>query len=191
MPLRNDILKYFIDQYYNGDLQKVSHQTGYTIPQLQAWLEGRVEPQHDTVEYIVHAIFTPEFKVIVEYGKFDSSEPILTQLKTLLAGHEDHPGLYAFYDSMGNLVYVGKATRLLDEVYAAIRRDIHIPFPRGISNVPEKRYEIISYISAYDVGTSDWIDYPKHVESLILRISKPLLNKNIGTLEKAFQVPEK
>ena len=95
------------------------------------------------------------------------------------------------YDSIGNLVYVGKATRLLDEVYAAIRRDIHIPFPRGISNVPEKRYEIISYISAYDVGTSDWIDYPKHVESLILRISKPLLNKNIGTLEKAFQVPEK
>ena len=44
----------------------------------------------------------------------------------------------------------------------------------------------MKYISAYDVGSSNWIDYPKHVESLILRISKPILNKQIGFLEKAY-----
>ena len=91
---------------------------------------------------------------------------------------------------MANLVYLGKATRLLDESYAAIRGEVRIAFPAGVRDRPEYRYSIIRYISAYDVGESNWVDYPKHVESLILRISKPVLNKNIGYLERAFVTPQ-
>lgn len=50
--------------------------------------------------------------------------------------------------------------------------------------------EVVRYISAYDVGTVDWDDFPKHVESLVLRISKPKLNTNIGTLRKAHIQPK-
>jgi hypothetical protein len=107
----------------------------------------------------------------------------------LLSGHETHSGIYAFYDGMANLLYVGKAPSLLDECYQTIRRDVPVKFPAGIKKKPEKRYEVVKYLSAYDVGASNWVDYPKHVESLILRISKPILNKQIGFLEKAYSEP--
>ena len=45
------------------------------------------------------------------------------------------------------------------------------------------RHQVVKYISAYDVKIFDNFDYPKHVESIILRISKPTMNKQIGTLE--------
>ena len=185
---RNLILKYFIDTYFDSDLDEVSQATGYTNKQLQDWLSGEVIPQNSTINYLVHCIFTPEFKVIVEFAEFDSTEQIKPQLRTIFGSNGTLSGIYAFYDSMGTLLYVGKATNLLEECYSAIRRDIHINFPRGIKTAPEKRYEIVKYISAYDVGISDMLDYPKHVESLILRISKPLFNKNIGRLKPAYKL---
>jgi hypothetical protein len=44
----------------------------------------------------------------------------------------------------------------------------------------------VKYISAYEVKIFDNFDYPKHVESLILRISKPRMNKQIGILDRAY-----
>ncbi len=43
----------------------------------------------------------------------------------------------------------------------------------------------VRYLSAYEVRKSEAGDNARHVESLILRISKPRLNKNIGTLKEA------
>lgn len=48
------------------------------------------------------------------------------------------------------------------------------------------RHQVVRYISAYDVKSSESCDYPNHVESLILRVSKPIMNKQIGTLDKAY-----
>nr|WP_067287224.1 hypothetical protein [Marinobacterium profundum] len=186
MEARNILVKYLIDEYFEGDFRSASDITGCSVQQLTEWADGKVQPQKQTVEYLMHKIFVPEFKVIVEYGEFDSTEEVRYQLRKLFEGYESRMGIYAFYDAFANLIYVGKATNLLDECYSAIRRDVPVRFPAGVKKAPEKRYEVVRYISAYDVGESNWIDYPKHVESLILRISKPRLNKQIGYLEKAF-----
>lgn len=183
---RNNMIRYLIDEYYNGSVVDAAADTGYTSSQIEQWLAGDVKPNRSTVEYFVHTLFTPQFRVVIEFADFDPHKAVLTQLKELLAGHEERAGIYAFYDSMGSLLYIGKATCLLTEAYEAIRREVHIPFPAGIKNKPTRRSEIVRYISAYDVGSSNWLDYPRHVESLILRISKPPLNKNIGCLERAY-----
>lgn len=185
MDIRNKVVKYIIDEYYNGDVEIASNIAGFTRDQVLSWINGDIIPQKQTVSYLIHSVFVPEFKVIVEFGEFDGLRPILTQLRVMLKGHENRAGIYAFYDSMANLLYVGKATKLLDECYSAIRREVHVPFPSGIKNKPDMRYQIVKYISAYYVGDSDWVDFPKHVESLLLRISKPPLNKQIGYLEPA------
>ena len=132
----------------------------------------------------------PEFKIVVEFGEFDPAGKPHPQLRELLAGHEEKAGIYAFYDSMANLLYVGKTKHLLEESYNAIRRGVDVSFPQGIKKCPEFRYQVVRYVSAYDVGNSDWLDIPKHVESLILRISKPVLNKNIGFLEQVVSLPK-
>ena len=183
---RNEVFRYLFETYFFGSEQNLIEATGYTSTQIRAWQVGDVTPTKSTIEYILHCLFTPEFKVIAEYFEFESAEKILPQLRKMLGACADTPGLYAFYDSMGNLLYIGKATKLLREMYDAMRRNVHLNFPSGIKSAPEKRHEIVRYISAYDVGNSNWMDYPKHVESLILRISKPPLNKISGGLEPAF-----
>ena len=185
--MRNEVVRYFLENYFGGSIEQAIEATGYTRIQFRNWLDGSSVPQKNTIEYIAHCIFTPEFRRIAEYYEFYPEEKIMPQLKDMLGRHADNPGIYAFYDSMGSLLYIGKAaTSLIKECYQSIRQEVSIKFPSGIKNAPQKRYEITRYISAYDVGNSNWIDYPKHVESLILRISKPPLNKVIGSLEPAF-----
>lgn len=186
MEKRNIVLSYIVEEYFKGSVENASEASGCSIQQIEGWLSGKIQPNRNTIEYFIHCLFTPQFKVIVEFGEFNPENAVLTQLKELLKGHEKKAGIYAFYDSMAHLLYIGKATHLLKETEAAIRRKVHINFPAGIKNKPELRYHLVRYISAYDVGGSNWLDYPKHVESLILRISKPPLNKNIGFLEKAY-----
>lgn len=186
MNERVAVLTYLFNQFFDGKLEKMSEITGYNTSVIEAWLNGSVTPNHTTIAYIGNCIFTPEFTVVSEFYEIDPNSPILTQLKDLYKGHEERSGIYAFYDSMANLLYVGKASNLLNETYSAIRRDSEIPFPAGIKNINVQRHQVVRYISAYDVKTFDSIDYPKHVESLILRISKPRMNKQIGILEEAF-----
>ena len=95
----------------------------------------------------------------------------------MLGEQANDTGIYAFYDSMGNLIYLGKATKLIAEITSAINRTVHIAFPKGVKSAPRIRTQIVKYLSAYDVGTVKWNDFSKHVESLILRLSKPILNK--------------
>ena len=172
MNERNLVFNYLLKTYYEDDAAKVADITGYSMKQIDEWISGTRQPQKDTIEYIIHRIFTPEFTVVVEYSEFNQEEPTLTQLKEMFKGHEDRAGIYAFYDSMANLLYVGKATNILNECYSAINRNVDVPFPSGIKNRPEKNRDIVRYISAYDVGNSNWLDYPKHVESLIIPIYK-------------------
>ena len=189
MGSRNEVVRYIVNEYFDGDVSIAADKTHCSVNQLQSWIDDRRNPQKQTVEYLIHCCFTPEFKVVVEYAEFDSNAAVQTQLKEMLKGHERKPGIYAFYDSMANLLYVGKAAKLLPETVAAIRRDVHVSFPKGIKK-PARRHQIVRYVSAYDVGNSNWVDFPKHVESLILRISKPPLNKNIGFLGRVLVPPK-
>lgn len=190
MATRAVVLQYILDEYFEGDTKKMAEISGYTQAQIAGWLSGNRNPQKNTIEYLIQCAFIPEFKVIAEFAVFDKQKALQTQLKAILGGHTEDPGIYAFYDSLGNLIYLGKAKKFLSEITSAINRTIHIAFPKGVNSAPKTRAEIVKYISAYDVGAVKWSDFPKHVESLILRISKPLLNKNIGSLDKAHKQPK-
>lgn len=179
---RSDIFKYFVCEYFNEDLALVAKTTGYTPQQVKEWWNGIRQPQRRTLEYVMHCAVAPEFKIIVEFAPFSPEREIRQQLRQALAGHESRSGIYAFYDSLANLLYVGKATNLLEEIYSALRRGIPVEFPRGVEKQPQRRFEVVKYISAYEVGGLEWADYPKHAESFLLRISKPPLNRNIGHL---------
>ena len=181
---RSEILKYFVHEYFANDLKKAAKATEFTVQQLQSWMNGDTRPQKATIEYLIHCVLAPEFKVVVEFGPFNFTEKVRPQLRKILKGHENKSGIYAFYDSMASLLYVGKATSLLKEIEQSLGQDVTVMFPKGVKLKPQKRAEVTRYISAYDVGSSDFQDYPKHVESLILRISKPPLNKRIGNLSK-------
>lgn len=182
---RSKVIQYLVVEYYDGDEKRAAEATGYAAHQISSWIKGEREPQKGTVEYFMHCAFAPEFKVVTEFYNFNPYDRVRTQIRDALNGYEDHPGIYAFYDSMANLLYVGKATsNLLDEMYNAILRGIDISFPKGVTQVPQKRYEVVRFLSAYDVGVYSHLDYPRHVESLILRLSKPPLNQNIGQLRQ-------
>jgi len=190
MTSRSDILAFVIKEYFRGEAKRAAFITGYSIARINAWSSGASTPQKATLQYFLQCAFVPEFRVIAEYARFDHTSPLQTQLKKILGEHTADPGIYAFYDSLGNLVYLGKATQLLAEMTSALNRPVTITFPKGVRQPPETRKEVVRFVSAYDVGAAEWGDYPKHVESLILRISKPLLNKNIGTLDKAYKIPK-
>ena len=64
-----------------------------------------------------------------------------------------------------------------------------LSYPKTISSPPKKIKQLVKYISVYDVAGKDHSDYPKHVESLILRIKKPKLNKQLGMLTEI--IPKK
>ncbi len=189
MTKRSDFFDFVVREYYGNSNQKAASASGYHVNVIAAWRSGERNPQRSTIEYFIHKALIPEFRVIAEFAPFDHTKPLLTQLKAILGGHTNDCGIYAFYDALGNLLYIGKATRLLGEINSAICRKIEVTFPRGAQHRPEVRKEVVRYISAYDVGNTTFTDYPKHVESLILRISKPPLNKNIGALNRAYKEP--
>lgn len=186
MDDRNQIVKYISNQFFKGNIDEMAKITGYPKAKINHWIKGTITPNHTTIEYIIRCKFTPEFTVVKEFFTLDPAEPIKTQLKRMYKGHEHRSGIYAFYDAMANLLYVGKATKLLSETYAALTNGYEIHFPAGIKNKNVLRSHVTRYVSAYDIKSFDAFDYPRHVESLILRISKPRMNKKIGILEKAF-----
>lgn len=182
---RSEVFGYFFHEYFNNDPDLLAKITGYTSRQIKEWWNGTREPQRQTLEYVMLCALAPEFKIIIEFALFSPEKPereIRQQLRNALDGHGSRSGIYAFYDSMANLLYVGKATNLLEEMYSALRRNIPVEFPSGVKNSPTRRFEVVRYISAYEVGGLESADYPKHAESLLLRISKPPLNRNIGHL---------
>ncbi|WP_122047257.1 hypothetical protein [Vibrio atlanticus] len=186
MSERTVVINYLLNEKFGCSAELMSETTGYSVNQVNRWLSGEIVPNKSTLDFITMCIYTPEFTVVEEFFEIDTSEPIKTQLSGMFNGHEERAGVYAFYDAMANLLYVGKASNLLQETYSAIMREDLVSFPSGIKDKLQKRFELVKYISAYDVETNEHWDYPKHVESLILRISKPRLNKQIGVLEQAY-----
>ena len=183
---RSDILRYFLQTYFGDDRKKLSEATGYTKQQIDDWVEGIRQPNVGTVEWVVHCALSPEFNIIVEFGPFQPSDKgkiRRQQLKELLGIHGGERGIYAFYDASADLIYIGKTDigkterGLLEEMNQALNQKIN-------RNFSIKRRSIVRYVSAYYVGGTSSFDYPKHVESLMLRISRPRLNNNIGKLEE-------
>ena len=185
---RTEIFNYLLKEYFKNSIDQVVRTTGYERWRIDQWRSGTTQPRKVTIDYVIRCAVSPEFQIIVEFESFvysPETDNLRDVLRELLGENCDVPGIYSFYDSMGNLIYVGKTRRsLLGEIQQALGRRISVAFPRGIKEIPERRYDVVRYISAYHVGETSFIDYPEHVESLILRIAKPLLNQRIGTLAR-------
>jgi hypothetical protein len=186
---RNDVVKFIVDEFYDNDVDAAAKATSYTKWQIQNWIDGKNKPQKRNLEWFLHTTFVPEFEIIAEYAGVDAAgeTTIRTQISKILKGHEKCSGLYAFYDSMASLIYIGKSDgNLMNECYQQLKAELKQGnlFPSGAKQ-PKYRYDVVKYVSAYRVNGGDAEDFAKHVESLILRISKPRLNKNIGSLQHA------
>ncbi len=183
---RNDIVIYLIEKYFDDSVQKASELSNFSKQQINDWISRKKIPQANNVNWLMHVAVAPEFQVIMEYEPIETAGSDVTvrqQISKMLGDHKKGSGIYAFYDSMANLIYIGKSDgNLFEECWtqlnASVKKGI---FPKGATQ-PKKRLDIVRYISAYYVKASDFEDHAKHIESLILRISKPVLNSNIGHL---------
>jgi hypothetical protein len=189
MVTRNDVVKFIVEEFYDNNIGEAAKATSFTKQQIQYWISGSKKPQKRIIEWFLHATFVPEFEIIAEYVPISVNNDTTThaQLAKILKGYEHCSGLYAFYDSMASLIYLGKSDGLLmRECYQQLQSELKNEglFPRGAKQ-PKHRYDVVRYISAYHINGGEAEDYAKHVESLILRISKPRLNKYIGNLERA------
>jgi hypothetical protein len=190
---RNDVIRYLMATHYKDDVGSAAIATEFTKQQINDWISNKKTPQIANVGHFMHKTFAPEFKVLGEYVPITisgSAKQIRSEVRTILKGHTKVSGIYAFYDTMANLIYLGKSDgNLFEEIIQQLQQKIgKRVFPRGAKQ-PKTRLDIVRYVSAYYVKGSDFEDYAKHVESLILRISKPILNKNIGSLQLLEEGP--
>jgi hypothetical protein len=66
-----------------------------------------------------------------------------------------------------------------------------MPIPNAVKLWPACRWELVTRVSAYEVPEVDHLDYPKHVEALILRLSKPAGNRCSANLPANYpRMPE-
>lgn len=184
---RSEVLKYIIEKRFHGDIESAASVSGIDVSKIEKWISGAIIPRKNIIDGFIHLAQIPEFSVIREYFPVSSSnneKDLRQQVATLFQGHETSSGLYAFYDSMVNLVYIGKSyARLKDECHQALNQRLPEKILPTSLKLIESRKDVVCYISAYSVIYSGFGDFSRHIESLILRISKPRLNKNIGSLE--------
>jgi hypothetical protein len=193
-PFTAELIDYLIDEYFDDDIKRFCARTTYTAQQVEFWRRGTKKPHAATLRWLLSTTLAPEFAVACEFKKVDLSlkKNISKELNGALGGHGDKIGVYAFYDSMCNVIYVGKAsTSLKAEMYQQLRLPLGLPFPKAVKTAPKERWQATSYVSAYEIPRADHLDYPKHVESLALRLSKPVGNKVLGTLVQAKPPIEK
>jgi len=192
-PFENELVEYLVREYFSGSTKAIADHTRYAKHQIDSWFQGAHRPQNGTLRYLLSSVIAPELKIVCEFSPVsfrESGGGIREQLRQALSDHQDRPGIYAFYDSMCNVFYVGKAAKgLLNEMYQQLRNPLGMDFPKAIKHPPRKRWEVACFASAYEVPSIEHLDYPRHVESLVLRMSKPSGNKILGKLN--FAAPPK
>ncbi len=180
-----ELIDYLVSEYFEDDEKRFGTQTNYTLQQIRSWRSGAKKPHAATLRWLLSTTLAPEFSVACEFKKvkLNAKSDISSQLDQALGAHGSKCGVYAFYDSMCNVIYVGKAsTSLKSEMYQQLRLKLGINFPKAVKSSPTERWEATAYVSAYEIPSVEHLDYPKHVESLTLRLSKPVGNKVLGTL---------
>jgi hypothetical protein len=67
MLSRNDIVKYLVDEFYDGDAGAAAKATGHTKQQLNWWLTKKHQPHKINVSRLIFYAVIPQFKVITEF----------------------------------------------------------------------------------------------------------------------------
>ncbi|WP_369977402.1 hypothetical protein [Xanthomonas bundabergensis] len=182
------LVEHLVDEYFDGDTQRFAEHTGYSRTQVTRWCAGEIKPQKATVRWLLSTTIAPEFRVAAEFKPvaFATAKEISKVLAAALGAHKNASGVYAFYDSMCNVLYIGKAsTNFQKEMYQQLRGRIGMEFPKAVRKAPVQRWQAVSFVSAYEIPPVEHLDYPKHVEALVLRLSKPVGNKVLGSLQKS------
>lgn len=182
------LVDYLVREHFNGDSGEFARHTQYTKQQIEYWRSGSKKPQKSTLRWLLSTTIAPEFRVAAEFEPIEitSRNEISKIVRGALNGHEKNTGVYAFYDSMCNVIYVGKASKGFgQEMYQQLRAQLGIGFPKAVASAPSERWMAVKYVSAYEIPKVHHMDYPKHVESLVLRLSKPVGNKVLGTLKRS------
>lgn len=190
----SQMLQYIVNEYYGGDSGALAKRSGYSKQQIDQWHSGKTKPQKATLRWLLSTTIAPEFKVVCEFGcvAFNTQGDVKSELKRVLNGQGEKVGVYAFYDSMCNLIYLGKAsTNIMEEMYQQLIKPLGLAFPKAVKQAPSQRWEATRYVSAYEIPHVDHLDYPKHVEALFLRLAKPIGNKVLGSLAVAVAPKEK
>jgi hypothetical protein len=185
---------HLIDEYYGGNVDAFAARVGYTKQQIGTWCSGKRKPQKATLRWLLSTTIAPEFKVAAEFKpvSFATKASIRPTMRDVLSGHADNSGVYAFYDSMCAVVYIGKASKSFHvEMCQQLEGPLGIKFPKAVAKAPSSRWQAVSYVSAYEIPSVDHLDYPKHVEALVLRLSKPIGNKVLGILKTSSPPAEK
>jgi hypothetical protein len=122
------VFKFGIKEYFNNEIEKVIEATNFSRQQITAWINGERQPQKSTVEWLMHCAFAPEFMVITEYLPIQTAgaeQTVRKQLYEAMKNHKKSSGIYAFYDSMANLVYIGKSDgNLFEECCTQLKAEI-------------------------------------------------------------------
>lgn len=183
-----ELVDYLVKDYFDGDSGRFAAHVGYTKQQVELWRQGNHKPQKATIRWMLSSTVAPEFKVACEFARVDiqAKRNIRSQLTAALNGHASNTGVYAFYDSMCNVIYIGKASvSFADEMYQQLRSSLGMTFPKAVRQAPIERWQATEFVSAYEIPAVAHLDYPKHVEALVLRLSKPVGNKVLGKLNKS------
>ena len=184
----SQLVEHLVDNYFGGERADFAERTGYYKHQVDAWIAGVNKPQKATIRHLLSSCIAPEFQVVAEFKHVDMDQKshIRPELRKALGVHAEKCGVYAFYDSMCTVIYIGKASSgFLEEMYQQLRANLGVPLPKRVRTSSFKRWEVVRYVSAYEVPDVDHLDYPKHVEALVLRLAKPIGNKVLGTLSKS------
>lgn len=186
------LINFLIDEYYDGEIDLMVKRVGYSKQQVEYWSRNERKPQKATLRWLLSATIAPEFKVACEFSPVNlaTKSSISKELARVLGKHKSNSGIYAFYDSMCNVIYVGKASASFRaEMYQQLRATLDIVFPKAVRHSPKERWEAVGFVSAYEIPSVEHLDYPKHVEALVLRLSKPVGNKVLGRL--SISIPPK
>jgi hypothetical protein len=122
---RSVVVAWVLRELYQNDRKKASELTGFSVQQLTQWGSGARTPHSSSVARLMHHAFEPAFTIIAEFKpiRHDGTvKGVHGQLSSILKGFHKASGVYAFYDSSGNLLYLGKADgTLLNETYVQIQ----------------------------------------------------------------------
>jgi hypothetical protein len=140
------------------------------------YLAGRRHPGLGTIKAAIHSLRDswPVYMVM-------ELEPIPGSLAKL----RERPGIYAFYGSSGEVLYVGQATNLRVEVNQALNRRVNSVVRLGpkISKKAHPKYRpMAALISAYEVPAAR---LRHNLEALLLRMfPNELHNNKMGNFRK-------
>ena len=100
------LVNYLVKQFFNGDVKRFAEQVEYTENQVERWRSGKQKPQKPTIQWMLSAAIAPEFRIACEFEPVNltAQTEISSVLKRALGTHAGKTGVYAFYDSMCNVI---------------------------------------------------------------------------------------